>query len=83
MGWSHIPDFDLSCGKDLECCNNPWKGKNPKPTSKIYVALPSDWLCNKIEKLNFEVTEGYPRSQESGGLKMDRFIALQRLAMWN
>ena len=32
---------------------------------------PDDWLCNKIEKLNLEVTEGHPsRLHESGGFDL-------------
>ena len=50
MGCSHIPDFDLSYGKDWACSNDPVKGKNPKPPGKNSVALPpDDWLCKKIE----------------------------------
>ena len=59
--------------------NNPWKGKNPKKPARISVAmLPDDWLCQKLEKLNTTVAEGYPsRAQDSVGLKKDHFIALQ------
>ena len=34
-----------------------------------------DWLCQKLEKLNLTVAEGYrSRSQEAGRLHTDQFI---------
>ena len=67
LGWTHIPDFELSVS-DGDRSDNPWKGKHPRKTGKVSVELPpDDWLCHKMEKLNCRVAEGYPsRSQESG-----------------
>ena len=75
LGWSHIPDFELSAS-DGDCSDNPWKGKHPRKTGKISVELPADdWLCHKMERLNTTVAEGYPsRSQEWAGLKVDQFV---------
>ena len=75
LGWSHIPDFELSAS-DRDRSDNPWKGKHPRKTGKISVELPADdWLCHKMERLNTRVVEGYPsRSQESAGLKVDQFV---------
>ena len=34
-----------------------------------------DWFCQKLERINLTVAEGYPsRSQEAGGLRTDQFI---------
>ena len=74
MGWTHIPEFDLTYGKDWERANNPWKGKNPGP-SVSFALLPDGWLCHKLEKLNLEVLEGYPnRSQDLRGLETNQFV---------
>ena len=75
LGWSHIPDFELSAS-DGDHSDNPWKGKHPRKTGKISVELPADdWLCHKMERLNTRVAEGYPsHSQESAGLKVDQFV---------
>ena len=75
LGWTHIPDFELSVS-DGDRSDNPWKGKHPRKTGKVSVELPpDDWLCHKMEKLNCRVAEGYPsRSQESAGLKVDQYI---------
>ena len=76
LGWSHIPDFEVSVGDTDDCSDNPWKGKHPRRTGKVSVELPADdWLCYKMEKLNTRAAEGYPsRSQEATGLKQDQFI---------
>ena len=60
--------------------NNPWRGKHPRKPARISVAMPpDDWLCQKLEKLNTTVTEGYPsRSQDSAGLKKDQFIKIPK-----
>ena len=75
LGWSHIPDFELSA-TDGDRSDNPWKGKHPRKSGKISVELPADdWLYHKMERLNTRVAEGYPsRSQESTGLKVDQFV---------
>ena len=40
---------------------------------------PDDWLCQKLEKLNTTVAEGYPsRAQDSAGLKKDQFIKIPK-----
>ena len=40
---------------------------------------PDDWLCQKLERLNTTVAEGYPsRSQNSGDLKKDQFIKMPK-----
>ena len=40
---------------------------------------PDDWLCQKLERLNLTVAEGYPsRSQDSAGLKRDQFIKIPK-----
>ena len=75
MGWNFIPDFEFEYS-DPDKSNNPWRGKNPKTSSKVSVAMPADdWLCQKLERINLTVAEGYPsRSQEAGGLRTDQFI---------
>ena len=76
LGWSHIPDFEVSVGDTDNRSDNPWKGKHPRRAGKVSVELPADdWLCYKMEKLNTRAAEGYPsRSQEAAGLKQDQFI---------
>ena len=40
---------------------------------------PDDWLCQKLEKLNTVVAEGYPsRAQDSTGLKKDQFVKVPK-----
>ena len=40
---------------------------------------PDDWLCQKLERLNLTVAEGYPsRSQDSAGLKRDQFVKVPK-----
>ena len=51
MGWNHIPEFYLTYSKDLERVNNPWRGKNPKPSGKVSVALPPDDLLSETGKV--------------------------------
>ena len=70
MGWNHIPIYESDLSEP-DKSNNPWKGKNPKKPARISVAMPpDDWLCQKLEKLNTTVVEGYPsRAQDSAGLK--------------
>ena len=76
MGWNHIPTFESEPDKS----NNPWKGKLPKRPARISVAMPpDDWLCQKLEKLNTVVAEGYPSwSQDSAGLKKDQFVKVPK-----
>ena len=79
MGWNHIPTFESDLSEP-EKSNNPWKGKLPKRPARISVAMPpDDWLCQKLEKLNTVVAEGYPsRSQDSAGLKKDQFVKVPK-----
>ena len=79
MGWSHIPVYESDLS-ELDKSNNPWKRKNPKKPARISVAMPpDDWLCQKLEKLNATVSEGYPsRAQDSAGLKKDQFVKIPR-----
>ena len=69
MGWHHIPAFETDYAEP-DKSNNPW----------ISVAMPpDDWLCQKLERLNLTVAEGYPsRSQDSAGLKRDQFIKVPK-----
>ena len=66
MGWNHIPTFESDLSEP-DKSNNPWKGKLQKRPARISVAMPpDDWHCQKLEKLNTVVAEGYPsRAQDS------------------
>ena len=79
MGWHHIPTFETNYSEP-DKSNNPWKGNNPRKPKRISVAMPpDDWLCQKLERLNLTVAEGYPsRSQDSAGLKRDQFIKVPK-----
>ena len=79
MGWHHIPAFE-SDFSEPDKSNNPWKGKQPRKPTRISVAMPpDDWLCQKLERLNLTVAEGYPsRAQDSAGLKRDQFIKVPK-----
>ena len=79
MGWHHIPTFE-SDYSEPDKSNNPWKGKQPRKPTRISVAMPpDDWLCQKLERLNLTVAEGYPsRAQDSAGLKRDQFIKVPK-----
>ena len=60
MGWYHIPTFE-SDFSEPDKSNNPWKGKQPRKPTRISVAMPpDDRLCQKLERLNLTVAEGYP-----------------------
>ena len=80
MGWNHIPTFESDLSEP-DKSNNPWNGKLPKRPARISVAMPpDDWLCQKLEKLNTVVVEGYPsRAQDSAGLKKDQFVKVPKL----
>ena len=79
MGWHHIPAFE-SDYSEPDKSNNPWKGKQPRKPTRISVAMPpDDWLCQKLERLNLTVADGYPsRAQDFAGLKRDQFIKVPR-----
>ena len=76
MGWNHIPVYESDLSEP-DKSNNPWK-------ERISVAMPpDDWLCQKLEKLNTTITEGYPsRAQDSAGLKLDQFIKIPKSQSW-
>ena len=60
FNWNPIPDFEADL-TEPDKSNNPWKGKHPRKSYKISVAMPpGDWLCQKLERLNAIVAEGYP-----------------------
>ena len=60
MDWNHIPNYESDL-LELDKSDDPWKGKNPKRPTSIFVAMPrDDWLCQKLERLNTTVAEGYP-----------------------
>ena len=79
MGWHHIPAFETDYSEPNKS-SNPWKGKNPRKPTSISVAMPpDDWRCQKLERLNLTVAEGYPsRSQDLAGLKRDQFIKVPK-----
>ena len=78
MNWNHIAVYENDLSEPES--NNPWKGKNPRKPARISVAmLPDEWLCQKLEKLNTTLAEGYPsRAQDSAGLKCDKFVKIQK-----
>ena len=72
MGWHKVPEFSsVSSSHD-----NPFAGSRVQPTGKVLVKLPvDDWLCKKMDKLNLNITEGYPaRNTDTAGLLKDQFI---------
>ena len=79
MGWDYIPvsESDLA---EPDKTNNPWRGKHPRKPARISVAMPpDDWLCQKLEKLNTTIAEGYPsRAQDAAGLKKDQFVKIPK-----
>ena len=81
MGWHQIPDFE-SASSSLD--DNPFAGSRVKPTGKVSDKLPVDeWLCQKFERLNLTVAEGYPsRNTETGGLLRDQFVKPPRSSKW-
>ena len=73
MGWTHIHDLEYSPASRTD---NPWVGHISQPVGKVSVLLPpEDWLCRKLENLNFVLMEGYPsKSSEPDGLHVDQFL---------
>ena len=73
MGWTHIPDVN-SGAKTSD--DNPFAGPKLQTPGKVLVNLPTDkWLCNKLNKLNITLVQGYPsRTAESGNLQRDQFV---------
>ena len=83
MGWDYIPVFESDL-TEPDKSNNPWRGKHPRKPARISIAMPpDDWLCQKLEKLNTTVAEGYPsRAHDSAGLKKDQFIKIPKSQGW-
>ena len=79
MGWDDIPVFESDLSEP-DKSNNLWRSKHPRKPARISVAmLPDDWLCQKLEKLNTTVAEGYPsKAQDSASLKKDQFIKIPK-----
>ena len=80
MGRHKIPEFDSVSSSD----DNPFPGSRVQPTGKVSLKLPlDDWLCRKMEKLNINITEGYPsRNTETAGLLRDQFVKPPRSSRW-
>ena len=70
MGWHKVPEFESVSSSDI----NPFAGSRVQPTGKVSVKLPvDDWLCEKMEKLNLTITEGYrARNTDTAGLLKDQ-----------
>ena len=70
MGWKQVPEFDSS-SSFLD--DNPFAGTRSQPTSKVSVkVLVDEWLCQKMEKWNMTVQEGYSSStSETASLSRD------------
>ena len=82
MGWSQVPEFDSS---SLSLNDNPFASTRTQHTDKLSVrVLVDDWLCQKFEKLNMTVQEGYPsRSSKSAGLSSNKFVKPPRTLKWH
>ena len=80
MGWSHVPDVDSFNPSD----DNPFAGPKVPAPSKVPVQMPmEEWLCKKLNKLNFTLVEGYPsRTAEAGSLPMDHFLRPRSQSKW-
>ena len=80
MAWHKIPEFDSVSSSD----DNPFADSQVQPTRKVSVKLPVDnWLCQKMEKLNLTITEGYPsRNKKTAGLLKDQFVKPPRSSRW-
>ena len=58
MRWHQVPEFESSASSQDD---NPFASLRTQAIGKIPVQLPSDeWLCRNMEKLNINLTEGYP-----------------------
>ena len=81
MGWEQVPEFDSSSSAQDD---NPFAGTRPQLPGKVSVKVPvDDWLCQKFEKLNITVQEGYPsRASETAGLVKDQFVKPPRTLKW-
>ena len=67
MEWTHIPDVDSGTKMSVD---NPFAGPKLQTPRKVSVTLSTDeWLCNKLNKLNLSLVQGYPsRKAEAGTL---------------
>ena len=81
MAWNDIPEFDSASSSQDD---NPFTGSRSSQTGKVLVKVPVDeWLCQKFEKLNITLQEGYPtRNTETAGLSKDQFIKPPRTLKW-
>ena len=81
MDWDHVPEFDSSSSAQDD---NPFAGARSKLPGKVSVKVPvDDWLCQKFEKLNITVQEGYPSwASETAGLVRDQFVKPPRTLKW-
>ena len=77
MAWSFLT---ASSSQD----DNPFTGSRSSQTGKVSVKVPvGEWLCQKFEKLNITLQEGYPtRNTENAGLSKDQFIKPPRTLKW-
>ena len=64
--------------------DNPFASARVQSTSKVSVRLSvDDWLCQKMDKLNLAITEGYPaRNTDTSGLLKDQFVKPPKPARW-
>ena len=60
--------------------DNPFQAPKQQPLGRISVKLPTDeWLCQKMDKLNVALVEGYPSiASEAGGLQKDHFVKVSK-----
>ena len=71
MGCSHIPDFDSASSS---ADDKPFAASKSQSTGKISVNFPTiNWLCNKFDKLNLILVEGYPSKLfDAGGVELNK-----------
>ena len=80
MGWDQVPEFDSSSAQD----DNPFASARSQLPGKVSMKVRlDDWLCQKFEKLNITVQEGYPsRGSKTAGLVKDQFVKPPRTLKW-
>ena len=80
MGWHKIPEFETVSSSD----DNPFAGAHVQSTDKVSMKLSvDDWLCQKMDKLNLTITEGYPaRNTDTSGLLKDQFVKPPKSSRW-
>ena len=73
MRGTHIPDIDAGAKTSDD---NPFAGPKVQAPGKVSINLPTDeWLCNKLNKLNVTLVQGYPsHTAEAGSLQRDQFV---------